>query len=114
MGFMTTVTFLNDIWHVIKDNPQDFIDAIEEGMNYSSNAISDYGIKNRANGIEVARSHHEDVPALYLTHHNYTTTFGRENDDIGLELRKKRLKIARTELKLESDRIKELESDEIV
>lgn len=119
MGFMTTVTFLNDIWHVIKKNPQEFMDVIEQGMSginplslYGERkikTINDYGIKNCGNGIDVGMSHHADVPALYLVYRNCMTTFGRENDNLDLELKKKILKIARAELKLESDRIKELE-----
>lgn len=125
MGMMTTITILNDIWQVIKDNPKEFIDVIQEGMEGNNpyyrmfegepafKPINNYGIKNCANGIEIAHSHHADVPALFLTWHNGMYTFGCDNDGIrDLKLRKKLLKIARNEIRLEADRIKELENEQ--
>lgn len=32
MGYMTTITILNDGFDQIKENPKEFVDAINDGM----------------------------------------------------------------------------------
>ncbi len=106
MGFMTTFTILNDDWHDIQDNPHELISFIEQGMNYFSNKIVN---RFKGNYIQIGRSHHADNPRLYLVHENMMTSLGFDNDTTNVELRKKMLKIAKTILKAEEEKIKELE-----
>lgn len=39
MGYMTTITILNDAFDQIKNNPNEFIEQINKGLN----GISDFG-----------------------------------------------------------------------
>lgn len=71
MGYMTIVKILNDGWHIIRDNPEQFMENIEKGMNqYSDRLIVEYPVGNYANPMSVHRSEHADIPQLILAHQN--------------------------------------------
>ena len=118
MGFMTTITFLNDCWDQIEKNPEEFIENIKSGMdgidrfdNRRIKFINNYGIGNCCNSIDVSSSHHADDFRLYLVGQNMMTTFGYANDINDLELRKKLLETAKWIIEDEESRIKELEEE---
>jgi len=116
MGYMTTITILNDAWHVIEKNQQQFINIINAGMNGidefrgRGRYINDYSIGNHSSPVMVAQSNHADDQRLFLTGGNMMTTFGYVNDMTNLELRKELLKIAKGIIKQEERSIKELEN----
>ena len=116
MGYMTTVTFLNDCWDQIKKNPEEFVDNINMGMDgidifdrRKRKSIVNYGIGNCCNGIDVAQSHHADDFRLYLVGQNMMTTFGYANDLDNIKLRKQLLETVKWIIKDEEKRIKESE-----
>ncbi|QHW35812.1 hypothetical protein GZH47_33510 (plasmid) [Paenibacillus rhizovicinus] len=118
MGYMTTITILNDAFDQIEKHPVEFVESIKLGMNgidkfgARNKEISNFGIGNYANPIDVARAHHADDPRLYLAFQNMTVAFGYSNDlkdPRHLELRKRMLKMAKDILKQEERLIKELE-----
>jgi|GEM_PF-2244891 len=115
MGYMTTITILNDAWHVIEKNQQQFIDNINAGMNGidefrgCGRYINDYSIGNHSSPVIVAQSNHADDPRLFLTCGNMMTTFGYVNDMTNMELRKELLKRAKGIIKQEERAIKEIE-----
>jgi len=116
MGYMTTITILNDAWHVIEKNQQEFIDNINAGMSGidefrgRGRYINDYSIGNHSSPVIVAQSNHADDPRLFLTYRNMMTTFGYVNDNMSnLKLRKELLKIAREIIRKEAKEIKDLE-----
>jgi len=118
MGYMTTITFLNDEFDQIEKFPEQFIEAIKLGMygidKYDKNTnrkfITTHGIGYHGNCIDIAKSHHADDIRLYLVGQNMMTTFGYANDDIkDLELRKELLETAKWIIKDEERRIKKLE-----
>ena len=120
MGFMTTLTFLNDGFDQIEKFPEQFVNVIKLGMygidkhNRNSNRkfITTHGIGYHGNLVEVAKSHHADDYRLYLIGQNMMTTFGYANDDIkDLKLRKKLLETAKWIIKDEEKRIKKLEKE---
>lgn len=118
MGYMTTITILNDAWHIIKENPEEFINNIDNGINglrringkYDrSKYINSYGVGNHCNPMEVAKSNHADDPRLFLTYGNMMVALGYFNDIDNLQLRKDILKIAKGIIKDEEREIKSLE-----
>ncbi len=68
MGFMTEVSISNDMWHVMKANPDEFFGAIDRGM--QSHRIDSYPVANTSGYLKVAPSHHADEPRLYLAWRN--------------------------------------------
>lgn len=71
MGYMTVVKILNDGWHIIKDNPEQFVENIEKGMHqYSDRLIVEYPVGNYVNPMSVHKSVHADIPQLLLVHQN--------------------------------------------
>ena len=72
MGYMTVVSILNDAWHDIKKNPEQFIANIEKGMHdYTSKVINHYPISGYANPMEVHRSFHANQSNLLLVGGNH-------------------------------------------
>lgn len=71
MGYMTSICILNDGWDLIKKNPDEFLDSIQEGMaTFNDEAVSYHSIKNFSSPVMVSRSKHADVPQLHLAHMN--------------------------------------------
>lgn len=56
MGFMTVVAILNDGWETIKENKEQFINAIEDGMSTGKDPVHYYAIGNHSNPVIVAKS----------------------------------------------------------
>jgi len=117
MGYMTTVTFLNDGFDQIEEYPKQFIEAIKLGMygidkhnrNSSRKFITTHGIGYHGNLVEVAQSHHADDYRLYLVGRNTMTTFGYANEINDIKYRKELVEMAKWIIKDEEKRIKELE-----
>jgi len=120
MGFMTTLTFLNDGFDQIEKYPEQFIDAIKLGMygidkNIRNNSntgrkfITTHGIGYHGNLVEIAKSHHADDFRLYLVGRNTMTTFGYANEIDDIKYRKELVEMAKWIIKDEEKRIKELE-----
>jgi len=119
MGYMTTVTFLNDGFDQIEKYSEQFIEAIKLGMygidkyNRNSNRkiITTHGIGYHGNLVEVAKSHHADDYRLYLVGRNTMTTFGYANEIDDIKYRKELVEIAKWIIEDEEKRIKELEEN---
>ncbi|MDD4779111.1 MAG: hypothetical protein PHT02_00710 [Tissierellia bacterium] len=116
MGYMTTITILNDAWNVIKANPEQFIKNIDMGMNginkYNGcdrKRINSYSIDGHS-AMKVAISNHADDFRLYLVGQNMMTSFGYVNDIKDLELRKDLLKTTKRLIKDEEQIIKGIEN----
>jgi len=115
MGYMTTITILNDAYHEMEKNKEEFFDNILVGMNGRTRYHKDFqrincfGIGNYCNHMYVAQSNHADEDRLYLVGGNTMNTFGYANDDKNIEYRKRCLKRAKEILKYEEQLIKELE-----
>ena len=117
MGYMTTITFLNDGFDQIEKYPEQFIEAIKLGIygidkhnkNTSKKFITTHSIGYHGNLVDVAQSHHVDDFRLYLVGQNMMTTFGYANDLDNIKLRKQLLEIVKWIIKDEEKRIKELE-----
>jgi len=117
MGYMTTVTFLNDGFDQIEEYPEQFIKAIKLGMygidkhikNTGRKFITTHGVGYHGNLVEVAKSHHADDYRLYLVGRNTMTTFGYANEINDIEYRKQLVRMAKRIIKDEEMRIKELE-----
>lgn len=115
MGYMTTITILNDAYDAMEKNKEEFFDNISIGMNGHTRhtkgfrRINCFGIGNYCNYMYVAQSNHANEDRLYLVGGNTMDTFGYANDEKDIEWRKKRLKRAKEILKYEAELIKELE-----
>lgn len=116
MGYMTTITILNDAWHVIEKNPEQFVGKISDGMHGINslydrkNSVHSYGIGNHCNPMQVAKSHHADDFRFYVTYGNAMVEydcFGAR--DIKLEFRKDIYKKLERILKEEKKAIREIE-----
>ena len=73
MGYMTVVSILNDAWHDIKENPEQFVANIEKGMHDydTSKVIHHYPIAGYCNPMEVRRSFHANQSNLLLVGGNH-------------------------------------------
>jgi hypothetical protein len=118
MGYMTTITILNDAWDQIKKNPEQFIENINKGMSgigyfgeRDGKTIHSYPVGNHANPMDVARSHHADEDRLYLAFENSLFPIGDNDMDCikDIEYRKRILERVKWWLKIEEKRIRELE-----
>ena len=117
MGYMTTVTFLNDGFDQIEENPKQFVDAIKLGMygidkhikSTGRKFITTHGIGFHGNLVEVAKSHHADDYRLYLVGRNTMTTFGYANEIDDIKYRKELVEMVKFIIEEEEMRIKELE-----
>ncbi|MFB5269345.1 hypothetical protein ACE41H_21525 [Paenibacillus enshidis] len=119
MGYMTTLTILNDGFSQIQKYPKEFINKISEGMDgfnrfglSGRNNINDYGIGNHANVLQVAQSHHADDPRMFVAYGNSLNFIGWGNDSTNLEHRKQMLKLAKQMVKREEEEIKRLENQQ--
>ena len=90
MGMMTVVSILNDAWLIIKENPEQFIKNIEDGMhNYSGKTVNMYPVGNHANPMEVHRSFHNSLNQVLIVGGNHMENLielrpTRTNDDFYL------------------------------
>lgn len=120
MGYMTTITILNDGFSQIKENPKEFVEKISEGMNgyrrflgsTEINNINSFGVGNHCNNIMVATSNHADDPRMFISYQNSLDIIGWGNDSKHLEYRKRLLKIAKGMIQYEEEQIKKLEQQE--
>ena len=72
MGYMTVVSILNDAWDTIKENPEQFIKNIEEGMESRYGlAVQSYPVGNYANPMEVHRSFHANLNHVLVVGENH-------------------------------------------
>lgn len=115
MGFMTTITILNDGFDQIEKYPKEFVECIKDGKDgvikpggISNKLVNDYGVGNFCNCVKVAQSHHADNPRLYLVYQNMMVSLGLNNDITNIELRKRLLEIAKTLIKNEEEQIKRI------
>lgn len=76
MGYMTTVTILNDGFHGIEEQPDKFVETIRDAMNGCHNGFSDrcgvytYYVGNAGNNVQLSPSYHADNTKLYLCGQN--------------------------------------------
>lgn len=90
MGYMTVVSILNDAWNTIKENPEQFIKNIEEGMHsYHGPSINHYPVDNYANPMEVHRAFHANLTHVLVVGGNHMEDLTelnprRVNDDFYL------------------------------
>lgn len=121
MGYMTTITILNDGWDQIKKNPEKFVENISEGMHgikrrvgggIDRQAISTFGLGNHCNLMDVAVSHHADDARMYVTWANTMNIVGWGNDSEHLKHRKDVLAIAKQMIKREEEEIKRMEKEQ--
>ena len=90
MGYMTVVSILNDAWPTIKENPEQFMKNISEGMeNYHGSAVQHYPVSNYANLMEVHRSFHANLNKVLVVGGNHMEDLSelnpmRYNDDFYL------------------------------
>lgn len=119
MGYMTTVTFLNDGWSNIKADPIGFVEKVNLGMhgisedNKRDKNINTYSLGNHAGKIDVLASHHADDPRLLLIYQNAMTAIGYGSDSNNIEQRKRALALAKQMIKWEEEQIKKLEQETI-
>lgn len=66
LGYMTTITILNDGFSDIERNPEDFVRGIGKAMHDGGG----FGVGSHANCVEVMRSDHADIFRLYATQYN--------------------------------------------
>lgn len=73
MGRMTIVSILNDGWATIKENPKQFIDNIEAGMEnyYDGKHVHMYPVGNYANPMEVHTAFHDSQMQIVAVGHNH-------------------------------------------
>jgi hypothetical protein len=117
MGYMTTITVLNDGFSQIEESPKEFVEKISEGMNgirrhlgsIERYNINSYGVGNHCNNVIVAKSNHADDPRMFISYQNSMDIIGWGNDSTDIEYRKRLLKIAKNMIEYEEDQIKQLE-----
>ncbi len=80
MGNMTIVSILQDAWPTIKENPEQFVKNIEDGMNMPFTpagfpipikSINSFAVGNHANPMMVARSWHDSRDKVFIVGHGY-------------------------------------------
>jgi len=91
MGYMTTVTILNDGFHGIEENPKKFVESIRDAMCGCHNGSSDrcgiytYYVGNAGNNVQLAPSYHADESKLYLCGQNLMSDLSKT---YGIELQR--------------------------
>lgn len=82
---MTVVSILNDAWQTIKENPQQFIENIEAGMeNYYGTSVHSYPVGNYSNPMEVHSSFHANINKVIFVGGNHMENLaelGRNKSD---------------------------------
>lgn len=119
MGYMTTVTLLNDGWSNIEADPKGFVEKVRLGMhgisedNKWEKNINTYRLGNHSGIIDVLASHHADEARLLLIYQNAMTVIGYGNDSKSIEQRKRALVQAKQMIKWEEEQIKKLEQESL-
>lgn len=108
MGYMTPVLFLNDAFHVIKNNPNMVVQHVLDGMEQKT-IFEEYGVKGHQNCMHVLQSHHTNLPHLILSHGNSMMYLGQQNHVENIEYRKMMLERAKQIIQEEERAILELE-----
>ena len=95
MGYMTVVTILNDGWHVIKNNKEELIDSIENGMHgiervcgsphLSKKMVTRHSIKNYSSCVIVNRSFHADEDTLLYVGQNNMKNLTHSDADTDID-----------------------------
>lgn len=95
MGYMTVITILNDGWHIAKNNTNELIDRIEDGMNgierfggiprLSKKIVTKHNIKNYSSVISVNRSFHADDENLLYVGMNNMKNLTHTDQDLSVE-----------------------------
>ena len=89
MGNMTVVSILQDAWPTIKENPEQFVKNIEDGMNMPFTpagfpipikSINSFGVGNHANPMMVARSWHDSRDKVFIVGHGYMADITETQD----------------------------------
>lgn len=123
MGYMTTITILNDAFDQIENNPKQFIENIKKGIdgerisfiennkiNHKKSYCNSYPVGNYCNPMEVAMSNHASESRLYLVGENMMTILGDLNDIKDIEVRKKLLEEAKSIIQREENIIRKIEN----
>lgn len=82
MGYMTTISILNDGFHCIAKHPQELVDAISEGMNGMNRqsifkqqekeyGVSTFYVGNGGNNTLIAPAFHADDQHVFLVGQNF-------------------------------------------
>lgn len=119
MGYMTTITILNDAFNQIQKHPKQFVDNIATGMNGvdgyrdRSKRVNTFNLGNHCNPMQVAEAHHADDFKVYLTFQNLMVEYGYggSRDIRNLDLRMQLLGILKRLVKEEENAIKKLEKN---
>jgi hypothetical protein len=120
MGYMTIVCILNDAWPTIKENKNQFIANIEEGMeNYHGGVVKSYPVGNYANPMEVHRSFHANLNRVLVVGGNHmeditATNPMRTNDDFYLAYKMRTIRCAEDMAKSAKIEIIDMTADMIV
>lgn len=89
MGNMTVVSILQDAWPTIKENPEQFVKNIEDGMNMPFTpagfpipikSINSFAVGNHANPMMVARSWHDSRDKVFIVGHGYMADITETHD----------------------------------
>lgn len=71
MGMLSAILIRLDGWHHCRQNPEEFMDAIEMGFNPSTGKqINDYPIGHFHSPVAVASAKHADIPQVFLAWRN--------------------------------------------
>lgn len=75
MGYLTTITILNDALEKFENHPADFAQAIFDGINRANRDRQEVSVPfhNYGNYINVQPSRHADDTTVYLHHGNGVT-----------------------------------------
>lgn len=75
MGYLTTITLYNDALHDFEKHPQEFAEAVFNGINQANreNRQVDVGFKGYCNYISIQNSRHADDATVFLHYGNGVT-----------------------------------------
>ena len=111
MGYMTVVSFLNDGFGVMRDDPKKVVENIIKGAaDYRKNhTVNSYSVGNFVNPMEVAKSFHADYSNVFLAGQNSLTmlTDYSHNSISDMEFQLQRIKEAKQLLNQSEKRLKE-------
>lgn len=117
MGYLTTITIYNDALHVFEKHPEEFGNAVFEGIRRANRervAVS-VGMQGYANYIDVQPSRHADDHTVYIHHGNCVFNLNAWNDDFrnliahNPEYAKDLIRVAKKLIKEAEEKLKETE-----
>lgn len=120
MGLMTTVTILNDGFEAIKNNPEQFLKGLEDGMygmgkkwaaSSPTSLITYHAVGSYDNCFEVALSQHSNQHRLYLVGGNCMQMIEPYTGG-SIETRKRNLEIAKRIIEAEENALNKLMEEE--